>query len=170
MQAMKIAKKQGVTIVFDPNLRRKLWPDEVAKKVLLEMASQADIVLPGVDEGAFLFGEEDPEEIARQITELGAATVIVKLGENGAYYLDDKDSGYVAAYPVKKVVDPVGAGDGFASGVLSGLLDQLSMREAVQRGAAVGAMVTLIRGDAIGLPERTRLEAFMAGASRDVDR
>lgn len=170
MQAMKMAKNQGVTVVFDPNLRRKLWSDDVAKKVLLEMAEQADIVLPGVDEGEFLFDANDPEKIAQRFYDHGASKVIVKLGEKGAYYLSDEESGYVEAYPVKKVVDPVGAGDGFASGLLSGLLDQLSLRKAVQRGAAVGAMVTMIRGDAIGLPERKRLESFMAGANRDVDR
>lgn len=170
MKAIEIAKKHGVVVVFDPNLRRKLWPDDLAKRVLLEMAAKADIVLPGVDEGEFLFGDHNPESIGKHFYDHGASTVVVKLGEKGAYYLSDEESGYVEAFPVNKVVDPVGAGDGFASGLISGLLDRLPLNNAVQRGAAVGAMVTMIRGDAVGLPDRKRLESFMAGANRDVER
>lgn len=171
LTAIQCANKHGVTVVFDPNLRRKLWEDELARKVLLELSSKADIVLPGLDEGAFLFGETQPEKLAQLFLELGSAQVVIKLGENGAYYSTKTESGFVDAFPVKRVIDPVGAGDGFAAGFLSGLLDSLSMEEAVRRGAAVGAIVTQVPGDMEGLPDRRRLQALMSvQGTGDVDR
>lgn len=72
------------------------------------------------------------------------------------------------AFPVSRIIDPVGAGDGFAAGLLSGLLDKRSLQEAVQRGCAVGAMVTQVNGDIEGLPTRAQLEAFMQSERTDV--
>jgi len=169
--SIDMAKKHGVTVVFDPNLRRRLWSDEEARKVLLEIISQVDIVLPGLDEGTFLFGNNSPEDIAQKCLDMGAGSVVLKLGAEGAYYQTNVDSGFVKAFPITQVVDPVGAGDGFAAGFLSGLLDGLPFKEAVKRAAAVGAMVTQISGDIEGLPEREKLEAFIQGAyQNDVNR
>ncbi|HEU5140158.1 MAG TPA: sugar kinase [Bacillales bacterium] len=171
MRAIDIAKKRGVTVVFDPNLRRKLWPEDQARQVLLEIAAQADIVLPGMDEGEFLFGKNDPESMAKQFYDHGASQVVLKLGEDGAYYYSKAGGGFVSAFPVKRVVDPVGAGDGFAAGFLSGLLDDLSLEKAVERAAAVGALVTMVPGDVEGLPNKDRVESFVHGKdSGDVNR
>lgn len=161
LTAIDYAKKHDVTVVFDPNLRRKLWPDNKARKVLTELVTLADIVLPGIEEAEFLFGSGSPEELARQFREKGPSTVIMKLGKKGAYYLTGDTEGFVEGYRVSEVVDPVGAGDGFSAGVLSGLLDGLSVKDAVQRGNAVGAMVIMAAGDAEGLPEKDRLLNFM---------
>ena len=56
--------------------------------------------------------------------ERGAKLVVVKLGAGGAYYDSDvAGTGRVDGFPVKQVVDTVGAGDGFAAGVVSALLE-----------------------------------------------
>lgn len=171
IEAIKLAKKHDVIVVFDPNLRRKLWPENKARQVLLEMVREADIVLPGIDEGAFLFGKSDPELMAKRFYDHGASCVVLKLGSRGAYYLSEKQGGYVSGFSVKRVVDPVGAGDGFAAGLLSGLLDHLDIEKAVQRGNAIGAMVTTVRGDVEGLPDGERLEWFLNGVDQeDVNR
>ncbi|MBY7144210.1 sugar kinase [Virgibacillus sp. NKC19-3] len=167
MKAIEIATSSGVTVVFDPNLRRKLWPEDHAQEVLLEIAAKADIVLPGLDEGQFLFGDLDAETTARHFFEHGPSLVVLKLGAEGAYYYSDKEQGRVAGFPVHRVVDPVGAGDGFAAGLLSGLLDSLSLEKAVERAAAVGALVTMVKGDVEGLPDRSRLNAFIEGKHRE---
>ncbi|HET7626788.1 MAG TPA: sugar kinase [Bacillales bacterium] len=171
LHAIRAAKQHGVKVVFDPNLRRKLWSEEEARNALLDLSGRADIVLPGLDEGDFLFGSREPETLARRFHELGAATVVVKLGEQGAYYSADQESGTVDAFKVPRVVDPVGAGDGFAAGLLSGLLDQLPLAKAVRRGAAVGAIVTMVHGDVEGLPDKERLVSFMSSENgEDVKR
>ena len=169
--AIEMAKKNGVTVIFDPNMRRRLWSEKEAKEVLLDIISNVDIVLPGQDEAMVLFGEYEPEDMAQQFLDHGVGSVVLKLGAEGAYYKTNKESGFVKAFPVERVVDPVGAGDGFAAGFISGLLDGLTFVEAVKRACAVGAMVTQINGDIEGLPEREKLERFISGSyQKDVNR
>jgi len=159
--AIAIARKHQLTIVFDPNLRLKLWSEERARNILLELVSLVDIVLPGIDEGKFLFHEATPEKIAENFYNQGAKLTVVKLGAEGAYYYSAQEAGYVAGPLVKDVVDPVGAGDGFAAGLISGLLEKTSVKEAVKRGAYTGALVVKVKGDVEGLPEKERLKNFM---------
>lgn len=168
-QAIKYAKKYGIKVVFDPNVRRKLWSENKAKNTLLKIAREADIIFPGISEGGFLFGTEDPQKIGQHFLDLGASLVVVKLGKEGAFYLTGRESGFVSGFKIDRVVDPVGAGDGFAAGVLSGLLDGLVIEEAVTRGCAIGAMVTMVNGDIEGLPDRRLLEQFIY-STEDVNR
>lgn len=170
LRAIEIANKYEVRVVFDPNLRRKLWDEGVARETLLQIAAKADIVLPGIDEAQFLFGNGEVQTLAEKFIDHGASTVVVKLGAQGAYYIDSSDKGTVSGLPVETVMDPVGAGDGFAAGFLSGLLDGLSVKSSVQRANAVGAMVTLVEGDVEGLPDKGRLSQFIRGAGEDVSR
>jgi 2-dehydro-3-deoxygluconokinase len=167
--SIELAKKNNVKIVFDPNLRRKLWDEDKARQTLLDIASQADIVLPGISEGEFLFHSQDHEEIAEEFLRLGASVVVVKLGAEGAYFLSENELGLVPGFKIDRVVDPVGAGDGFAAGFLSGLLDGVSTEEAVERGNAVGALVTTVNGDIEGLPDRALLKSFIH-SGEDVSR
>lgn len=169
-ESIKIAKKHGIKIIFDPNLRRKLWSEERARKVLIELASQADILLPGIDEGMFMFGESDPEKLGKRFLELGSELVVLKVGAKGAYYFTKDEHQLVSGFKVEQVIDPVGAGDGFAAGFVSGLLDELSYANAVERGNAVGAFVTMVNGDVEGLPDKQELELFLNKPSDDVSR
>ncbi len=171
LKAISIAKSHNVTVVFDPNLRKKLWSEEKARSVLLKICGLADIVLPGVDEGTFIFGESDPAKLGKLFLAQGASIVVIKVGAKGAYYFTEEAEQLVPGFLVKKVVDPVGAGDGFAAGVISGLLDGLSLELSVQRGNAVGALATQIPGDFEGLPDREELERFMNQTnSEDISR
>ncbi|MBD5769536.1 sugar kinase [Marinomonas colpomeniae] len=158
-QALEYAKAQGCSITFDTNLRPTLWPDqETMIKTVNELAFASDIVLPGVEEGKILIGTEEPEAIADFYLKNGAKTVIVKLGSAGAYYkTSDGESGTVAGFPVAKVVDTVGAGDSFAAGVISALLDGKSVAEAAKRGNLFGSLAVQVRGDSESLPTRTAL-------------
>jgi 2-dehydro-3-deoxygluconokinase len=169
-KAISIAKKNNLTVVFDPNLRRKLWSEEKAREVLLELCSQVDIVLPGVAEAEFLFGKHDTEELGKKILALGPKLVVMKVGERGAYYFNENEMVHVHGYPVKQVIDPVGAGDGFAAGFVSGLIDKLSVKQAVARGCAVGAYITQFRGDVEGLPVKSDIEKLLNSSDDDVVR
>ncbi|OUM89772.1 sugar kinase, partial [Parageobacillus thermoglucosidasius] len=169
--AIAIARRCGVKIVFDPNLRLKLWSQaDEAKEVLLRIAAQADIVLPGAAEAAFLFGDRPVEKWGKQLLDSGSSLVVIKLGASGAHYFTATHNEYVPGFPVKHVVDPVGAGDGFAAGLLSGLLDGLSLAEAIRRANAVGALVTMVEGDADGMPERGDVERWINQQGEDVTR
>ena len=160
-KAMAAARAAGRTIGFDPNLRPTLWPSrEAMRETINELAAHADWVLPGLEEGRLLTGRDAPEAIARFYRERGARRVVVKLGAEGAY-CDDADAGCarIAAAPVAKVVDTVGAGDGFMVGVTSALLEGRGLFEAARRGAWIGARAVQVRGDTEGLPTRAQLDA-----------
>lgn len=159
-RTLEVMRAAGRTISFDPNLRPTLWATpELMRHWINHLATQADWVLPGLDEGRFLTGERSPEAIAGYYRERGARLVAVKLGRDGAYYQCDSGAGYVPGFPVREVVDTVGAGDGFAVGVVSALLEGRSALDAVRRGAWIGARAVQVLGDTEGLPTRAELEA-----------
>jgi sugar/nucleoside kinase (ribokinase family) len=158
-KSLAVMRAAGGTISFDPNLRPSLWAsaDEMRREINA-LACQADWVLPGLEEGRFLTGESSPEAIARHYRERGASLVTVKLGPEGAYYDSVDGSGRIAGFAVREVVDTVGAGDGFAVGVVSALLEGRNVADAVRRGAWIGARAVQVPGDTEGLPTRAELE------------
>jgi len=159
-KTMDLMRGAGRSVSFDPNLRPTLWATpELMRESINDLATRADWVLPGLEEGQFLTGETSPEGIARWYRQRGTKLVVVKLGSAGAYFDGEAGTGRVAGFPVAEVVDTVGAGDGFAVGVISALLDGLSMPEAVRRGAWIGARAVQVLGDSEGLPTRAELDA-----------
>lgn len=172
MKAIDIAKKNGLLIVFDPNIRLKLWTKEQARKVCNEIAASADVILPGLDEGQLMTGKTEVEEIAASLRGDEDKTIIMKLGSKGAYYLTKEEQGYVDGFPVRQVVDPVGAGDGFAAGIISGIIRKEPWPLTIKRANAIGAMVVQMSGDVEGLPTFQAVEQFMEPAeqTRDVNR
>lgn len=160
-KSIQLAKENGLTIVFDPNIRRQLWKKEAARETILEIARKVDIILPGRSEGFYLFDTKDYKKIAEKFHSLGASLVVVKLGTEGAYYSTSDKSALVPGFYVETEVDPVGAGDGFAAGLISGLLDNKNVRDSVVRACAVGALATKVNGDYEGLPDRELLNELM---------
>jgi len=87
--------------------------------------------------------------------------VVIKTGGDGAYYkTSQSQSGSVPAFYVENVVDTVGAGDGFAVGVISALLEGKSIKEALARGNRIGSLAIQVIGDSEGLPNRQQLGNF----------
>lgn len=166
-EMIRKAKEKGLYVTFDPNLRPTLWPSkEEMVRVINDIASKCDMVLPGVGEGLILTGSEDPNAIADFYLNLGVKTVIVKVGDKGAFVKTKYESYTVPGFKVGKVVDTVGAGDGFAVGVISGLLEKLPLREAVLRGNAIGSLQVMVPGDNEGLPSREKLEQYLKEQAR----
>jgi 2-dehydro-3-deoxygluconokinase len=157
-KTMDLMRAAGRSVSFDPNLRPTLWatPDKMREEIN-DLATRAHWVLPGLEEGRFLTGKDSPEGVAHFYRQRGARLVVVKLGTEGAFYDGESGCGYIAGFPVDKVVDTVGAGDGFAVGVISALLDGLSVPDAVKRGAWIGARAVQVLGDSEGLPTRAEL-------------
>ncbi|WLS78959.1 sugar kinase [Erwinia pyri] len=160
--AAKEMKEMGKTISFDPNLRPVLWPNEREMvKQLNTLASFADWVLPGISEGKILTGHDRPEAIADFYLERGVKAVIVKTGCDGAWYKTaEGEKGQVEAIKTDNVVDTVGAGDGFAVGVISALLEGKTLPEAIRRGNKIGSLAIQVIGDSEGLPTRAELGDF----------
>ena len=168
-KAIEIAKRNNVLVSFDPNIRLKLWNQEEAVPVLLEIAKQSDIIFPGIDEGEMLLGLTKPEDIAEAFTNMGCSTVAVKLGKEGCYVTNKVEKLYVNSYRLENPQDTVGAGDGFAAGFLSGMLNKLDLGECAKYANGVGAMAVLVKGDMEGYPNNQQLMAFI-GKNKTIDR
>ncbi|TAL89872.1 MAG: sugar kinase [Candidimonas sp.] len=161
-KSMAMMREAGRTVSFDPNLRPMLWSStEHMRQSINRLAFGAHWVFPGIEEGRLLTGGNTPEAIARFYRDQGVERVVVKLGRDGAYFSGDDAQGYVPGFPVAKILDTVGAGDGFAVGVISALLEGCDIRAAVRRGAWIGARAVQVLGDTEGLP--TRAELVQAG-------
>lgn len=159
---IKEAAINGIPVFFDPNLRPQLWESkERMISVINEVAYMSDYFMPGIQEARLLTGLQSPEEIAQHYLIHGTGTIVIKLGPAGAFYASKDSSGRVKGYHVEDVVDTVGAGDGFAVGVMSALLEGWMINEAVRRGNAIGALAVMSEGDNSGLPSRNQLESYM---------
>ncbi|MCZ2403748.1 sugar kinase [Paenarthrobacter sp. Z7-10] len=164
LRAITIARESGSTVSFDPNLRAGLWASkEEMIQVTNDVAATADWVLPGLTEGRLLSGlpGADADQVARFYLDLGAERVIVKAAVQGASLHTRAGRWDRPIFPVE-VVDTVGAGDGFAAGLISAHLEGLSVEAALERAAAIGALATTSSGDKDGLPDRPSLAAFLA--------
>lgn len=156
------AKERGIYVTFDPNLRPDLWEsEEVMVNVINDLAKKCDLILPGVAEGLILVGSDDVEKIANFYQGLGIQEVVIKNGSKGAYVRSGNNSFEQPGFKVEKVVDTVGAGDGFAVGVLSGKLEGLSIKDCVIRGNAIGAIQVTHSSDNEGLPTHRELKEFI---------
>ncbi|MTH53486.1 sugar kinase [Bacillus mangrovi] len=159
---LTLMKEAGKTVSFDPNLRPVLWnTEEEMVRTINELAFQSDYVLPGVKEGLILTGSSAPEEIADFYLEQGVRAVAVKLGAEGAFYKSNKEMGMAEGFEVSRVIDTVGAGDGFAAGFISGILEGLKLEECARRGNAIGALAVQSPGDSDGYPDKEKLEECM---------
>lgn len=160
------ARSWDARVSFDPNLRPRLWAStEEMVATVNAFACRSDVVLPGLAEGRVLTGCERAEDIADFYLARGAGAVVVKLGPAGAWCADQAGlRTHVPGIVVANVVDTVGAGDGFAVGVISGLLEGASLARAAWRGNVIGARVVQYPGDSDGLPDAGELAEAVATA------
>ncbi|MFT4046314.1 MAG: sugar kinase [Solimonas sp.] len=158
------ARQTGQRLTFDPNLRPQLWRsrEEMVER-LNRVAACAHWVMPGLEEGRVLTGRETPRDVAGFYLAAGAEGVVIKLGAQGAYVHTRQGEAVIPAPSVPQVVDTVGAGDGFAVGFISGLLEGHDPLRAAARGNWVGGLAIQVKGDSEGLPSRAQLHAFEAG-------
>jgi len=169
LSAVEAAEQRGVPISFDVNFRERLWNAQTAAPVLGALAARATIVLASEQEALWLSGCEDCDAAAAWFLERGAGIVAIKRGADGALVSDGRMSATVPALAVRSPVDPVGAGDAFDAGFLSGWLRAEELEVCARHGAAAGASCVLAAGDLDGLPTRDELDALLVGAP-DVDR
>lgn len=156
------ARAEEITVVFDPNMRGQLWDTSKETLALLnEFAARADVFLPSLREAQLLSGLEEKEEIAEHFLNVGTKKVVIKLGKMGAYYKSRKECGIAPTFRADAVVDTVGAGDGFAAGLISGICEELPLGEAVVRANAVGCMQIQNKSDNEGLPTMAQLREYM---------
>ena len=91
------------------------WMD-TALLELQKIIARVDIIVINDEEALQLSGEESLFSAAEEILKLGPKYVVIKKGEHGSMLFGDSQFFVTPAYPIKKVIDPTGAGDTFAGG------------------------------------------------------
>ena len=118
--AIETAKKHGVMISLDPNLRKPLWKSEADAKAAIEWSlKQADVVKISDEEIGFLWGL-DPEQGARKLLdEYGVRLVYATLGPKGCHAATRNVRVTVGSPAGIRAVDTTGAGDIFGGSAMS---------------------------------------------------
>lgn len=171
MRLVDAAKAHGVTVTFDPNPRPTLWnSEEQMIEATNRIAAKCDVFMPGLSEGQLFSGLTDPRAIADYYLDMGVRQVVIKLGAEGSALFERDESGarretVVPSFEVD-VVDTVGAGDGFASGVITSLLEGLDDEHLLERANAVGAIQVTSVSASEGLPTAGELAEFIANTPR----
>ncbi|UGB32014.1 sugar kinase [Metabacillus sp. B2-18] len=151
-RSITLAKQHNLLISFDPNIRLKLWSKERAKEVLTEILPFVDIFLTGVEEADLLLGTTDENEIIEKAINMGISYVAIKKGDQGSIGYHNGKTVESPPVPPKKVVDTVGAGDGFDAGFVYGVLQNWSLEKILHFANTIGSMVVGVSGDNEGLP------------------
>lgn len=151
------ARRRGLYVVLDVTVPGDgaFSVDDVAPVLPL-----LDWFVANGDEARALTGETDPERQAAAFAEAGARRVAVTLGDRGAAVVADGEPFSVPALRVD-VVEPSGAGDAFAAGLISGLLDGLDAQASVERGCVLGASAVTALGCHDGVLTRTQLDQLL---------
>jgi 2-dehydro-3-deoxygluconokinase len=126
-----LARRAGALVSFDINYRPGLWPPEQAAPVLRGLAERADVVLVGRDEGETLWGARTAADIRDLLK--ACPVLVVKDADVGATEFRGEVVTFEPALDVE-VIEPVGAGDAFAAGYLSGLLRDMTPARRLQLG------------------------------------
>ncbi|MGM7679151.1 sugar kinase [Microbacterium sp. A94] len=139
------------SVSFDVNYRRALWADrDDAASVMSEAAQRADVVFVGRDEAEMLWGTRTAQDVRSLLPEV--AVLVVKDAGIGATSFTKAGEIFVPS-PIVDVVDPVGAGDAFAAGWLSGWLRRDDPEMCLARGHVLSRSVLTQRGDVATLTE-----------------
>ncbi|MGW4028836.1 sugar kinase [Streptomyces sp. NPDC004838] len=160
--AAEAARRAGVTVCLDPNIRLRLRPAAAWPDLLAPLIERADLLLTGADEAALLTGAGDHHTAARALLARGPRLVVVKDGARGASATDGTGRWSVPARPVT-APDPVGAGDAFNAGFLSAHLRGLPAPDALAEAAVVAAYAVQVPGDLDGLPTARQRDTALAG-------
>jgi 5-dehydro-2-deoxygluconokinase len=161
--AAERARASGARVVVDIDYRAGEWASAahfgVHMRALLRFAQLA----VGTDEELrAATGEEDSTTAARRLVELGLEALILKRGGEGAIvFRPGHDPVVVPAFRIE-VLNVLGAGDAFASGLLYGWLQGWTLERAVRMGCATGAIVVTRHGCANFMPTLPEVEEFVA--------
>jgi 2-dehydro-3-deoxygluconokinase len=157
------ARTRGLPVSLDVNFRSRLWTVAAARAALRPLLDTVDVLFASEDELMIVASDPDAdtESAARGLVDDGVPTVVVKRGAAGAtvYSASGRISSPARTVPA---VDPVGAGDAFVAGFLSGRLDGLDQARCLDRAVVLGAFAVSRVGDWEGLP--TRAELGLLGA------
>jgi len=143
----------GIVISDTMNLWIENTPDE-----LEEVIAKTDIFLLSDSEARQWTEEPNLLRAAKQLLRRGPAHLIIKKGEHGALLVNEDGAFFAPGYPLENIVDPTGAGDVFAGGVVGHLSKLNSMEDADLRQAIIyGSTLASFNVESFGLDRLSTL-------------
>lgn len=149
--AVELAKANQVKVVLNPA------PAQLLPATLL---ANIDVMTPNENELRLISGEEEIEKGARVLLEKGVKNVLVTLGSDGAYLVNETQELYFSAHKVT-AVDTTAAGDAFNGAFATLLAENESITNAIRFAMAAGALAVTRRGAQPSLPRREEVEQFL---------
>lgn len=150
VELCKKAKQEGMIICADIVTAKNGETIEDIKEGL----SYVDYFFPNLDEAESLTGKKGVDEVADYLLSLGVKNCIIKVGKKGCVVKNKDERIEVAGYPTDKAIDSTGAGDNFASGFISGLLEGKSLRECAALANVTASIAVEYVGAVAGVTDR----------------
>lgn len=158
---MEIAKRHGVLLSFDPNIRSELAADDGARARLMKAVGMADIVAPTLKEGQLITGKNSIGDVLRSLHTMGPSVVALTRDKDGLVLSRAGQVVFVDGID-EEPIDPTGAGDTLAAALCVGLRENMPLVELGCFCNCAGTLVIKKKG-AIGmaLPTRAEVDAMV---------
>jgi sugar/nucleoside kinase (ribokinase family) len=156
-ERFRLARASGATILLDVVVPAGV---ELSLDDLRALLPLTDYFLPNQDEARALTGERDPGRQAARFLEEGARTVVIKKGACGAF-VQSAGGSFEMSAPAVDVVEPSGAGDAFAAGLVLGILEGWEIERQVRFASVMGGSACTALGCWAGTFTRAQAEAFV---------
>ena len=163
VEIFKVAKAEGMTITADmikPRLGETL--DDIK-----EALSYVDYFFPNFDEACLMTGETDEAKVADVLYNCGVKNVVMKIGKRGCYIRNADGAMIVPACKGVTAIDTIGAGDNFASGFISAILQGKNIRECGVYANCTAAISVQHTGATSGVQNKEMVEEMLAKYHRD---
>lgn len=134
-------------VVFDPNIRPRLWANEARMKdIITRTAAISDVVMPSYEDEQVTFGDETPMATAQRYQALGVSQVVVKNGEEDTLFAENEMYRYFPVAKVSGVVDTTAAGDSFNGAYLAEFMASGDIDESIAVAQRCAATVVCNKG------------------------
>lgn len=171
VDAVKAAKKAGLTVSCDINYRSKLWSAEKARPVMTEIMKYVDVCIGNEDDAEIVFGikagatdvtkgqldTDGYKKSLQTVAETFGCKIVAYSqrksysasdnGWSGIIYDDEKKQVYTSVQYDIRITDRIGGGDAFASGLIYALHNNISSANAIETAAAAGCLDQTLEGD-----------------------
>ena len=171
VDAVKAAKKVGLTVSCDINYRSKLWSAQKARPVMTEIMKYVDVCIGNEEDAEIVFGikagttdvtkgqldTDGYKKSLQTVAETFGCKIVAYSqrksysasdnGWSGIIYDDEKKQVYTSAQYDIRITDRIGGGDAFASGLIYALHNNISPANAIETATAAGCLDQTLEGD-----------------------